>query len=219
MKTRDEFINENLPLVHSICRRFTGRGVEYDDLFQVGCIGLIKAADGFDRSRGLKFSTYAFPVIMGELKRIFRDGGFVKVSRSVKELSLKAAKASAELSVELSREPTVSEIAVRLGVETGEVAEAIAAAMPVVSLTAPSEDGGEMDFLVGDDSSASETRLERIALKSAVEELPEQDKNIIVLRYFKSKTQNETAKLLGMTQVGVSRREKKILSEMREKLA
>ncbi len=218
MKKRDEFINENLPLVHSLCRRFAGRGVEYDDLFQVGCIGLIKAADGFDESRGLKFSTYAFPVIMGELRRLFRDGGFVKVSRSVRELSMKASRAAAELSTELSREPTVSEIACRIGAEPDEVAEAVAAARPVVSLTAP-EDGGEMEFLMGDNSKSSEIGLERIALKSAVDELPEQDKNIIVLRYFKAKTQSETAKILGMSQVGVSRRERKILSEMREKLA
>ena len=121
---RDEFIEENLGLVHSICKRFMGRGIDYEDLYQTGCIGLIKAADGFDSERGLMFSTYAFPVIMGEVKRLFRDTGAIKVSRSLKELSLKTVRQRDILSNKLGREPTVRELADALCVEVEEITEA-----------------------------------------------------------------------------------------------
>ena len=123
-RTRDSFIESNLPLVHSLCKRFVGRGIEYDDLYQAGCIGLIKAADGFDESRGLCFSTYAVPVILGEIRRMFRDGGSVKVSRSLKELSLKISRVKPLLELKLSREPTVGELAAELCVTPEEITEA-----------------------------------------------------------------------------------------------
>ena len=127
---RDRFIEENLGLVHSLCRRFAGRGIEYDDLYQAGCIGLIKATDAFDEQRGLCFSTYAVPVIMGEIRRLFRDGGAVKVSRSVKELGLKISREKQIMEQKLCREPTVSELAERLGVSPEEITEAMCAAQP-----------------------------------------------------------------------------------------
>ena len=139
--SRDQFIESNLPLVHSLCKRFTGRGIEYDDLYQAGCLGLVKAVDGFDESRGLCFSTYAVPVVLGEIKRLFRDGGSVKVSRGLKELSLKVTRLKSSLEMQLLREPTIGELAAGLGVTPEDITEAISAAQPTVSLTYDSEDG------------------------------------------------------------------------------
>ena len=139
---RDRFIEDNLGLVHSLCKRFAGRGIEYDDLYQAGCIGLIKAADAFDEQRGLCFSTYAVPVIMGEIRRLFRDGGSVKVSRSVKELGLKINREKQLLEQRFCREPTVTELAEAVGVSAEDITEAMCALQPTVSLTR--EDDGEV---------------------------------------------------------------------------
>lgn len=213
MPDRDTFISENLGLVHSCCKRFTKRGIEYDDLYQAGCMGLIKAANGFDESRGLCFSTYAVPVILGEIKRLFRDGGAVKVSRSLKELSLKAIHTREQMEKETGREITVAELAVRLKVSGEEVAEALCAAQPVISLTVESEDGNcQLDLPA---PGVEEQLSDKLDLDVALSKLSREDSDIIRLRYFRALTQSQTAKLLNMTQVQVSRREKKILDTLR----
>lgn len=211
--TRDSFIESNLPLVHSLCKRFIGRGIEYDDLYQAGCVGLIKAADGFDESRGLCFSTYAVPVILGEIRRMFRDGGSVKVSRSLKELSLKITRIKAQLELKLSREPTVSELASELGVTPEEVTEAQSAALPTVSLTYESDDGVcEADVAI---AGPEDLLTNKLLLQHAFKNLDNAEQQIINCRYFEYLTQNETAERLGLSQVQVSRAEKKILLKLR----
>lgn len=210
---RDEFITRNLPLVHSLANRFRGRGIDYDDLFSAGSVGLVKAYDNFDESRGLCFSTYAVPVILGEIKRLFRDGGSVKMSRSLKELSVKAAHARDEL-CKSGSEPTISELAEYLGVAPEEAAEAVAAGTPALSLTC-AEDGGEFDLPT---ESRENYIIDRLALRQCLNELPEEDRDLLILRYFRGKTQSETAQILGMTQVGVSRKERRLLEGLREQL-
>ncbi len=213
---RDLLITENLGLVHSCAHRFIGRGIEYEDLYQAGCMGLVKAFDAFDNERGTRFSTYAVPVILGEMRRLFRDGGTVKVSRSLKELSLRAVREKEAFSVKEGREPTVSELAELLFVSPEEVTEALCAAAPVISLTVNEDDGGgQVDVPV---ESPEEQISERLSVIKAVSDLEEKDRVLIKLRYYQNKTQTETAKLLGMTQVQVSRREKKILEILRKEL-
>lgn len=216
-KSRDNLINDNFGLVHACANKFRGRGVEYDDLFQAGCVGLVKAADNFDFSRGFAFSTYAVPVILGEIRRIFRDGGAVKIGRSLKERSRQAMKLRDELAVELGREPTVSELAKGLGVDVAVAAELITVSMPTISLTATDDEknGGQLDI----PTDAPEAEIsELLSLKSVLQKLEERDRQLIELRYFKGMTQVKTAGELGMSQVQVSRREKAILLEMRKKL-
>ncbi len=210
---RDSFIENNLPLVHSLCKRFIGRGIEYDDLYQAGCIGLIKAVDGFDADRGLCFSTYAVPVILGEIRRLFRDGGSVKVSRGLKELSLKVTRTRALLELKLCREPTVSELATELSVSPEEITDALSAAQPTLSLTYESDDGiCEADVAV---SGPEELLTNRLLLENAFKVLDQIEYQIICYRYFDGLTQNETAARLGLSQVQVSRAEKKILLKLR----
>ncbi len=215
-KNRNERIENNLGLVHACANRFKGRGVEYDDLFQAGCVGLIKAADNFDESRGFSFSTYAVPVILGEIKRIFRDGGTVKIGRAIKEKSRMALKKKDEIAVSLGREPTVSELAEILGTDVAETAMILNASLPAISLT--TGDDGEMQFDIPVDSPETEIS-DFIGLRQILNSLNERDKNIIELRYYKGLTQQKTADLLGMTQVQVSRREKTILCSIRKKLS
>lgn len=213
---RDEMIQQNMGLVHACAHRFKGRGIEYEDLFQAGCMGLVKATDAFDRERGVRFSTYAVPVILGEMRRLFRDGGTVKVSRTLKELSLKVTRTRERLSVEWGREPTVGELAETLDIEPAAVAEALSAAAPALSLTGSDEEGGsQIDLPV---ESPEEQLADSLSLQQVLHLLEENDRQLIQLRYFKGKTQVETAAALGMTQVQVSRREKKILLKMRELL-
>ncbi len=212
-KTRDEFIEENLGLVHSLCRRFIGKGIDYDDLYQTGCIGLIKAVDGFDEQRGLQFSTYAFPVILGEIKRLFRDGGAVKVSRSLKELSLKVVKLKESFEAQNGREPTVSELSEQLGCTPDEVVEAVCVAQPVMSLTYESESGvREYDLPT---TSIEEDTANRLLLDTAFKNLQKTDRDIIYYRYYEGLTQAKTAERLSMSQVQISRSEKKILKTLR----
>ena len=207
---------ENLGLVHLCANKFRGRGIEYDDLYSAGCIGLLKAADAFDSERGVKFSTYAVPVILGEIKRLFRDGGTVKVSRSLKELSLKAVKKRDELSKELGREPTVSELGKSLDTDECTIAEALAVSLPPVSLTDNSDDGGgQIDVAV---ESPDIEIGDSIVVHQVLESMETNDRRLIICRYYKNMTQSATARLLGMTQVQVSRREKKLLTFMREQL-
>lgn len=213
---RDNFIESNLGLVHSICKRFSARGIEYDDLYQAGCIGLIKAADAFDQSRGLCFSTYAVPVIMGEVRRLFRDGGAVKVSRSVKELSIKVNREKQKLEQALGREPTVSEIADKLGVSCEDVTEAVCATQPTVSLTYEGEDGvceTELPTVSTEDEIS-----DRILLDQAFSILSDNEKIIMNCRYYRGMTQSKTATVLGMSQVQISRAEKRILEKLKKVL-
>jgi len=213
---RDEFIESNMRLVHSLCHRFKGRGIEYDDLFSSGCVGLIKAVDGFEPSRGFLFSTYAVPVILGEIKRLFREGGTVKVSRSLKERAMKVNRATEELSIAFGREPTISELSSHLSLSPEETTEALTCSLPVLSLTCDSENGISEYELPTDEI---ETEIvNALSLAEIINTLKEQDKNIIKLRYYASKTQSQTAKELGITQVQVSRRERVILGEMRKML-
>lgn len=217
MTDKNDFIAKNVGLVHSCCSKFKGKGIEYDDMYQAGCIGLIKAVNGFDESRGLMFSTYAVPVILGEIKRMFRDGGSVKVGRTLKELSLKVARENERLAKKFGREPTVAEIAAALSVTIESVTEALCAAQPTLSLTCENDDGtSEFDIAV---DGCDEVLIEHISLKEVMNTLPNSDRKLIYLRYYKSQTQSETAKQLGMTQVQVSRREKVILTKMRQLLA
>lgn len=211
--SRNSFVENNLPLVHSLCKRFAGRGIEYDDLFQAGCVGLIKAADGFDAERGLCFSTYAVPVILGEIRRMFRDGGSVKVSRGLKELSLKTMRAKSVLEIKLSREPTIGELAAELGVTPEDIVEALSAAQPTVSLTYDSEDGTKnTDIPV---EGPEDLLSDRLVLERAFRYLDPTERKIIKCRYFEFLTQSETAKKLNMSQVQVSRAERKILTKLR----
>ena len=217
MTQREKRINDNLGLVHSCAQRFKNRGVEYDDLFQAGCVGLIKAADGFDESLGFVFSTYAVPAILGEIKRIFRDGGAVKVSRSIKEKSREIWAEKERLENENGYEPTLTEIAERVGLSVYETSELLLASQPVVSLTSGDEESDEKQFDIPIESEEEKIN-ERLTLDKCINELSEKDRRLIELRYFMSKTQTEVAGKLGMSQVQVSRREKKILKEIREKM-
>ena len=217
MTPREQRINDNLGLVHSCAQRFKNRGVEYDDLFQAGCVGLIKAAHGFDESPGSVFSTYAVPAILGEMKRIFRDGGAVKVSRSLKERSREIWLEKEKFENEKGYEPTVAEIAERVGLSVCETSELLLVSQPVVSLTAAEDGENERQFDIPVES--QEERInERLTLDKCINELTDADRKLIELRYYMSKTQTEVAKKLGMSQVQVSRREKKILKEIREKM-
>jgi len=208
---------ENLGLVHLCANRFRGRGIEYDDLYGAGCIGLIKAAKAFDTDRGVKFSTYAVPVILGEIKRLFRDGGTIKVSRSTKELSMKITRLRERFMIKESREPTISELCDLSGEEPEAVVEALNVAMPPMSLTGNDDEdgGGQIDVPV---AAPDEEITDRLSLDQALCTLEPTDRQLIFLRYYQSKTQVQTAKALGMTQVQVSRREKKILAKMKEQL-
>ena len=214
MLDRDKLIEENINLVHACAKRFVGRGIEYDDLFGSGCIGLIKAADGFDESRGLCFSTYAVPAIIGEIKRQFRDTGAVKVSRSLKELSLKIAREKEHIEKHTGDTATVSLLAEKLSVTPEEITEAICASRQVLSLTYENEDGtGEIEVPC---ESCEEDVCSKLQIEQALKFLDEIEKNVIILRYFNEKTQSESASILGISQVQVSRKEKKALEKLRK---
>lgn len=215
--SRAQMIESNMGLVHACAHKFKGRGMEYDDLFQAGCMGLCKAVDAFDWNRGVRFSTYAVPVILGEMRRLFRDGGTVKVSRTLKELSLKTMRTREIITAKTGREPTIGELAELLERDPAEIAEAISAAAPPISLTEnDDEGGGQIDIPV---ESPEEEMADSISLGQVVGKLEQNDRRLIALRYYGGKTQTQTAALLGMTQVQVSRREKKILMLLRQELS
>ncbi len=215
MANREDFINQNMGLVHACAKRFRNKGIEYEDMIQAGCIGLIKAVDRFDEERGLKFSTYAVPAILGEIKRLFRDGGSVKVGRSLKELALKANKINSEHIVKTGKDLTINELAKVLETDPEQVALALSAGAVPVSLTAYDDEGRtEIEIPV---ESHDEKLSEIIALKQIIKDLDSKDKAIIILRFFKNQTQVKTAKILGMSQVQVSRREKIILKNIKRK--
>ncbi len=214
-ESRAQFIENNIGLVHACAHRFTGRGIEYDDLFQAGCVGLVKAYDGFDPSRGLRFSTYAVPVILGEIKRLFREGGTVKVSRRLKELSLRAARAIHDTVKETGAEPTICELAGRLDCSQEMLVQALCSARPSLSLTCEEDEDGEKR--VADIPVLEEEFLsERIALKDSIGRLAPEERQLLFYRYFKNKTQSETACLMQTTQVQISRRERRIIEKLRQ---
>lgn len=206
---------ENLGLVHLCANKFRGRGIEYEELYSAGCIGLLKAVKAFDTERGVKFSTYAVPVILGEIKRIFRDGGIVKVSRSLKELSVRIQKIREDFIKSNGREPLLSELAELSDTDISEVSEALCVSQPVISLTAGNDEENQIDIpLEAPDSEI----VDILALRQIMSRMDKADRFLIELRYFKGFTQSKTAKILGMTQVQVSRRERKLLSGIREQL-
>ena len=211
-QSRDIFFENNLGLVKSIAKRFTGRGTDFEDLCQIGSIGLLKAIEKFDTESGFSFSTYAVPLIMGEIKRFLRDDGMIKVSRSLKELGAKAYSVRERLEKN-GDEASVSEIAQALGVSVSELIPALDAVREVVSLNAGDDDGREkIDCIV-----QPMFDLDRkIFIKDMLDNLSERDKNLVVMRYFGGKTQTETARILGISQVQVSRCEKSILKKLRE---
>lgn len=218
---RDRLITENMGLIWSIVRRFDRRGYEMEDLFQIGSIGLMKAIDHFDLTLGLKFSTYAVPMITGEIKRFLRDDGMIKVSRSLKELGIRVNGARQELIGMLGRDPTVDELAEALGESREQIAASIESAAEVESLYRPmgcnDEPGSCLIDRIPEENEAQEKLLNVMVLKDLVAGLEKRDREIILRRYFDNQTQSQVAKDLNISQVQVSRLEKKILKSMREK--
>ena len=217
-------VENNVRLVWSIVKRFSGRGAEDEDLFQIGCMGLVKAILKFDLSYDVKFSTYAVPLIMGEIKRFLRDDGLIKVSRSLKETNAKIYKMRACLNKSLGREPTLKEISDALSISNEEMIIAMESGCAPESLDHEiySNDGSKMTLLdrvdSGKQSSGEGDIVDRIVLKDIISNLPDREKQIIFLRYYKEKTQTQIAKIMGISQVHVSRIEKKVLGELREKI-
>lgn len=222
MKARDLFINGNLRLVLSIIQRFGNSSENVDDLFQIGCIGLIKALDNFDRTLNVKFSTYAVPMIIGEIRRYLRDNNSIRVSRSLRDTAYKAIYAKESLTKRNQKEPTICEIAAEIGIDQEAVVTALDAIQSPVSLYEPVyTDGGDTLYVfdqISDKKNREENWVEEISLNEAIKRLPEREKNIIDLRFFKGKTQMEVAEEVGISQAQVSRLEKNALKSMRNYL-
>lgn len=215
---KNKIAESNMGLVHACCKRFLHKGIEYEELFAAGCLGLAKAINNFDESKNFQFSTYAFPVIMGEIKRLFRDGGTVKVSRTLKELAISIGKLNNENKIKNGTELTVSQLAEKLDVEEEKVIDALNSVRTPLSLTAEYDEDGNPQIDVPIDDIQYEIS-ERLSLEQAMNLLEDNDRKIIDLRYYKNKTQVQTAKILNMTQVQISRRERKILNIIREKMS
>lgn len=218
--SRDQLINGNLRLVLSVIQRFTNRGEYVDDLFQVGCIGLMKAIDNFDLSQNVKFSTYAVPMIIGEIRRYLRDNNPIRVSRSLRDIAYKALQIRDNLVNRNSREPSITEIAVELNIPREEIVFALDAIQEPISLFEPIyHDGGDPIFVmdqIGDEKNADGNWLETISVKEALRKLSERERHILTLRFFDGKTQMEVADEIGISQAQVSRLEKAALSHMRK---
>lgn len=212
----EQVLRENNGLIWSVVRRYYGRGVEPDDLYQLGCLGFLKAVRGFDPAYGTQFSTYAVPKIAGEIRRFLRDDGPVKVSRGQKEQALAIHRARNQLTAQLGREPTLSELAQATGLTPEDIASADLATAAVASLQAESSETGLA--LEGMVASPEEDLVERVALRTAIDRLPQQQRMLILLRYYKGLTQDKTAKILGVSQVQVSRLEKKAIQFLRQEL-
>lgn len=216
-------VEQNVGLVRSVVKRFLNRGHEAEDLFQIGCIGLMKAVQKFDCSFGVKFSTYAVPMIMGEIKRFIRDDGMIKVSRSLKETAAKAVALKEKLTAEQGVEPSLRELAEQLHLPPEELATALEAGIRPDSLYTAADDGTKESRPLIERLESPEdyeaSVIDRLILKEAIESFEERERKIILLRYFKQKTQTQIAKELGISQVQVSRIEKKVLLKMREKIS
>ncbi len=219
-EAKKRLVEENVGLIWCVVKRFLGRGIESEDLFQIGSIGLLKAIDKFDFSFQVKFSTYAVPMISGEIQRFLRDDGMIKVSRGLKEISYKAFLTSEKLQETLQREPTVDEIAQAMQIEKEELVMAMEASVEVESLYKPvyQKDGNEIPLLerIEETEVYEEKVINRLLLTQLLEALESEERKLIYLRYFENKTQTEIGRILGISQVQVSRMEKKILQKMRE---
>lgn len=220
---REKFINGNLRLVLSIVQRFSNSSENIDDLFQIGCIGLIKALDNFDRSLNVKFSTYAVPMILGEIRRHLRDSSQIRVSRSLRDIAYKAIYAKENYVKAHQKEPTINEIAEEIGIDKEDIVVALDAIQSPVSLYEPVyNEGGDTLYVmdqISDKKNKEETWIEEISLGEAIKRLPEREKQIVKLRFFKGRTQIEVAEELGISQAQVSRLEKSALRSMRNYLA
>jgi len=217
---KERIVNSNIRLVWSVVQRFLNRGYEADDLFQIGSIGLLKAVDKFDMSFDVKFSTYAVPMIIGEIQRFIRDDGTVKVSRSLKETANKVRKTKDDLSKQLGRHPTIKEIAEKLGIEPEDVVFAQEASRAPTSIheTVFENDGDPITLMDQISDESQDKWFEKLALQEAIRTLNERERLIVYLRYFKDQTQSEVAERLGISQVQVSRLEKKILSSIKDQI-
>ena len=214
----EQVLLENNGLIWSVVRRYYGRGVEPDDLYQLGCLGFLKAVQGFDPEFGTQFSTYAVPKIAGEIRRFLRDDGPVKVSRGLKERGVGIRAARARLSAALGREPSLSELAEETGLAPEDIAAAETAIDPVVSLQAETgTDGLTLEGLITA-GNEEEGMVERITLRAALSQLPEREQQVLLLRYYKGLTQMNTARVLGVSQVQVSRLERRALDRLRREL-
>ena len=214
----ERLVTENAGLIWSVAKRFLGRGTEAEDLYQLGCLGFLKAVEGFDLEFGTQFSTYAVPKISGEIRRFLRDDGAIKVSRSLKERSAAVRSARALLGSALGREPSLKELSDHLGLAPEDIAQAEAATREVESIHREcGEEGFTLENILTDTES-EERMLEKIALRQAIAELPEREKCVISLRYFHGLTQDRVAKVLNVSQVQVSRIEKKAIGMLREKI-
>lgn len=219
-QNRTELIESNIGLVHACANRFRGKGVEYDDLFQAGCVGLIKAVDGFDGEKGCAFSTYAVPAILGEIKRIFRDGGSVKVGRTMKERAVKLLASKEALTKILGNEPTLLQLSEYASYSPAETAELLMCVAPPLSLSGDGADGeGERGVFDIPVETHENELTDTMALRECIASLPDRDRIMVECRYFRGLTQAKTAKLLGMSQVQVSRREKAVLAEIKKRLS
>ena len=213
----ERLLVENSGLIWSVAKRYYGRGVESEDLYQLGCLGFLKAVRGFDLNYGTQFSTYAVPKIAGEIRRFLRDDGVVKVSRTVKERSTAIRLAKERLSVQLGREPTLSELSTATGLEPEEIA-AETATLTVASIHSESgEEGFTLEAVLGEGGMEDEV-VERLALRSAIDALPERERQVIFLRFYKNLTQDRAAKVLGVSQVQVSRIERRAVEHLRQAL-
>lgn len=211
-------IEENAGLIWSIARRYFGRGVEPDDLYQLGCLGFLKAIDGFDEEYGTRFSTYAVPKISGEIRRFLRDDGTVKVSRGIKERGAVIRAARKTLEQTLGREPTVSELSAHTGITPEDIAVAETAAIPAESLQQPAgEDGFSLEHVLGD-WTQEERLVEYVALRQAIERLPEKERQVVFLRFYHGLTQDRASRILSVSQVQVSRLERRAVKRLREML-
>lgn len=214
----ETLIKENSGLIWSVVRRFFGRGTEADDLYQLGCVGFLKAIDGFDESFGTQFSTYAVPKISGEIRRFLRDDGSVKVSRSIKEQAQKIKSVRTELEQRFGREPLLSEISAETGLTPEEIAFAETATGPAESLQRETgEDGFTLEHVLTD-LNGEERMIEQVSLRYAIEQLPEKEKKTIYLRYFHGMTQESASRVLGVSQVQVSRLERRAVDKLRKVL-
>lgn len=211
-------IEENSGLIWSIAKRFFGRGVDADDLYQLGCVGFLKAIDGFDESFGTRFSTYAVPKISGEIRRFLRDDGTVKVSRGIKEQAAQIKSARLALEQRIGREPNISEIAAETGFSPEEIAFAEVATGPAESLQRETgEDGFTLELVLGD-YAAEEKMVEHVALRAAIEKLPDKERQVVALRYYHGMTQQNCAKVMRVSQVQISRLERRAVEALREML-
>lgn len=213
----ERLIVENSRLIWSVVRRYTGRGAEREDLYQLGCIGFLKAIHGFDPDFGTQFSTYAVPKIAGEMRRFLRDDGTVKVSRTLRERSARIAQARTELSAALGREPVLSELAEYLTLEPEDIAMAETATASVTSLSAETGEGLTLESVLGDEG-MEDALVEQLDLRAAIARLPERERTVIDLRYFRAFTQERTARVIGVSQVQVSRIERRAVERLRRML-